>query len=152
MSEEIRGIALTEEISNSQKLFVRYLVAVLIDLTVLNLLGRHGHHREAVALGVVEVGQFVGNGVDFTECELLALPVGDPGAHVHVDPHRSRDRRRIPPQAPVAHEQARAALGQPVEHQVRGHVEPRNHTVVDGSLGGETLDRADSGRGTGVGI
>ena len=37
MSEEIRGIALTEEISNSQKLFVRYLVAVLIDLTVLNL-------------------------------------------------------------------------------------------------------------------
>ena len=37
MSEEIPGIALTEEISNSQRLFVRYLVAVLIDLTVLNL-------------------------------------------------------------------------------------------------------------------
>jgi hypothetical protein len=37
MSEEVQGIALTEEISNSQKLFVRYLVAVLIDLTVLNL-------------------------------------------------------------------------------------------------------------------
>lgn len=37
MSEEIPGIALTDEISNSQKLFVRYLVAVLIDLTVLNL-------------------------------------------------------------------------------------------------------------------
>lgn len=37
MSEEIRGIALTEEMNNSQKLFVRYLVAVLIDLTVLNL-------------------------------------------------------------------------------------------------------------------
>ena len=37
MSEEIPGIALTEEIKNSQRLFVRYLVAVLIDLTVLNL-------------------------------------------------------------------------------------------------------------------
>ena len=37
MAEEVPGIALTEEISNSQKLFVRYLVAVLIDLTVLNL-------------------------------------------------------------------------------------------------------------------
>jgi len=37
MTEEVRGIALTEEINNSQKLFVRYLVAVLIDLTVLNL-------------------------------------------------------------------------------------------------------------------
>ena len=37
MSEEIPGIALTEEINNGQRLFVRYLVAVLIDLTVLNL-------------------------------------------------------------------------------------------------------------------
>lgn len=37
MSEEIPGIALTEEISSGQRLFVRYLVAVLIDLTVLNL-------------------------------------------------------------------------------------------------------------------
>jgi len=37
MSEEIPGIALTEEMNNSQKLFVRYLLAVLIDLTVLNL-------------------------------------------------------------------------------------------------------------------
>jgi len=37
MAEEIPGIALTDEINNSQKLFVRYLVAVLIDLTVLNL-------------------------------------------------------------------------------------------------------------------
>ena len=37
MTEEIPGIALTEEIKNSQRLFVRYLVAVLIDLTVLNL-------------------------------------------------------------------------------------------------------------------
>ena len=37
MSEEIPGIALTEELSNRQRLFVRYLVGVLIDLTVLNL-------------------------------------------------------------------------------------------------------------------
>lgn len=37
MSEAIQGIALTEEIKNSQRLFVRYLVAILIDLTVLNL-------------------------------------------------------------------------------------------------------------------
>jgi hypothetical protein len=37
MTEEIRGIALTEPPSNSQRLFVRYLMAILIDLTVLNL-------------------------------------------------------------------------------------------------------------------
>jgi hypothetical protein len=37
MTEEIPGIALTEEFNNSQRLFVRYLVAILIDLTVLNL-------------------------------------------------------------------------------------------------------------------
>ena len=37
MSEETPGIALTDEIKNSQRLFVRYLVAILIDLTVLNL-------------------------------------------------------------------------------------------------------------------
>jgi hypothetical protein len=37
MTEEVPGIALTEGMNNSQKLFVRYLVAVLIDLTVLNL-------------------------------------------------------------------------------------------------------------------
>ena len=37
MSEEVKGIALTEQINNPQRLFVRYLVAVLIDLTVLNL-------------------------------------------------------------------------------------------------------------------
>jgi len=37
MTEEIPGIALTEAMNNSQRLFVRYLVAVLIDLTVLNL-------------------------------------------------------------------------------------------------------------------
>jgi hypothetical protein len=37
MSEEIPGIALIGEVSNRQRLFVRYLVAVLVDLTVLNL-------------------------------------------------------------------------------------------------------------------
>ena len=37
MSEEIPGIALTEEVSSGQRLFVRYLLAVLIDLTILNL-------------------------------------------------------------------------------------------------------------------
>jgi hypothetical protein len=37
MSEEIPGIALTGEFNSKQKMFVRYLVAVLIDLTVLNL-------------------------------------------------------------------------------------------------------------------
>lgn len=37
MTEEIPGVALTETISNRQKLFIRYLTAVLIDLTVLNL-------------------------------------------------------------------------------------------------------------------
>ena len=37
MNEEVPGIALTGDISNRQKLFIRYLVAVLIDLTVLNL-------------------------------------------------------------------------------------------------------------------
>ncbi len=37
MSEEIPGIALTETMTNRQKVFVRYLTAILIDLTVLNL-------------------------------------------------------------------------------------------------------------------
>lgn len=37
MTEEIRGVALTDVPTNSQRLFVRYLIAVLIDLTVLNL-------------------------------------------------------------------------------------------------------------------
>jgi hypothetical protein len=37
MTEEIPGIALTETISNRQRLFIRYLTAILIDLTVLNL-------------------------------------------------------------------------------------------------------------------
>lgn len=50
MTEEIPGIALTEEMNNSQKLFVRYLVAVLIDLTVLNLFDEFW--------GLVTVGPF----------------------------------------------------------------------------------------------
>jgi hypothetical protein len=37
MAEQIPGVALTETISNRQKLFLRYLTAILIDLTVLNL-------------------------------------------------------------------------------------------------------------------
>ena len=37
MSEEIPGVALTETISNRQRLYTRYLTATLIDLTVLNL-------------------------------------------------------------------------------------------------------------------
>ena len=41
MSEEIKGVALTEVPSNSQRLFVRYLMATLIDLTVLNLFNEY---------------------------------------------------------------------------------------------------------------
>jgi len=37
MTEEIRGVALTEVPSSAQRLYVRYLVAILIDLTVLNI-------------------------------------------------------------------------------------------------------------------
>jgi len=37
VTEEIPGVALTETIKNRQRLYVRYLVAILIDLTVLNL-------------------------------------------------------------------------------------------------------------------
>ena len=37
MTEEIRGVALTNVPSNSQRLFVRYVMATLIDLVVLNL-------------------------------------------------------------------------------------------------------------------
>jgi len=37
MTEEIRGVALTDVPTNSQRLFIRYLMAILIDLTVLNL-------------------------------------------------------------------------------------------------------------------
>ena len=44
MTEEIRGIALTDAPSNRQRLFVRYVLAVLIDLTVLNLADEHWQH------------------------------------------------------------------------------------------------------------
>lgn len=37
MTEEMRGVALTDVPSNPQRLFVRYILAILIDLTVLNL-------------------------------------------------------------------------------------------------------------------
>jgi len=41
MTREVSGIALTEMPTNNQRLFVRYLVATLIDLTVLNLFDEH---------------------------------------------------------------------------------------------------------------
>ena len=44
MTEEIRGVALTEIPTNSQRLFVRYLMAILIDLTVLNLFDEYWQH------------------------------------------------------------------------------------------------------------
>lgn len=44
MSEEIRGVALTEVPTNTQRLFVRYLLAVLIDLTILNLFDEFWRH------------------------------------------------------------------------------------------------------------
>jgi hypothetical protein len=37
MTEEIPGVALTEAPTNSQSVFVRYLLGTLIDLTILNL-------------------------------------------------------------------------------------------------------------------
>ena len=44
MTEEIRGVALTEVPTNSQRLFVRYLMAILIDLTILNLFEEYWQH------------------------------------------------------------------------------------------------------------
>jgi hypothetical protein len=44
MTEEIRGVALTEVPTTSQRLFVRYLMATLIDLTVLNLFDEYWQH------------------------------------------------------------------------------------------------------------
>ena len=44
MTEEISGVALTEIPTNSQRLFVRYLMATLIDLTVLNLFVEYWEH------------------------------------------------------------------------------------------------------------
>ena len=41
MTEEIHGVALTEVPHTRQRLFVRYLMATLIDLTVLNLFDEH---------------------------------------------------------------------------------------------------------------
>jgi hypothetical protein len=41
MSQEIPGIALTDAPTTGQRLFVRYLMATLIDLTVLNLFDEH---------------------------------------------------------------------------------------------------------------
>ncbi len=37
MTQEIPGVALTDNLSTSQRLYSRYLLAVLIDMTVLNL-------------------------------------------------------------------------------------------------------------------
>lgn len=44
MTEEIRGVALTDVPTNSQRVFVRYLMAILIDLTVINLFDEHWEH------------------------------------------------------------------------------------------------------------
>jgi hypothetical protein len=44
MTEEVRGVALTDVPTTSQKLFVRYLMAILIDLTVLNLFDEYWRH------------------------------------------------------------------------------------------------------------
>ena len=41
MTEEIPGIALTDAPSTKQRLYLRYLTATLIDLTVLNLFSEH---------------------------------------------------------------------------------------------------------------
>ena len=41
MTEEVQGVALTEVPHTRQRLFVRYLMATLIDLTVLNLFDEH---------------------------------------------------------------------------------------------------------------
>ena len=44
MTEEIRGVALTDVPTNSQRLFARYLMAILIDLTVINLFDEYWQH------------------------------------------------------------------------------------------------------------
>jgi hypothetical protein len=41
MNQEVPGIALTDVPTTGQRLFVRYLMATLIDLTVLNLFDEH---------------------------------------------------------------------------------------------------------------
>ena len=52
MSEEIQGVALTEVPTNAQRLFVRYLMATLIDLTLLNLFDEYW---SAVTIGSFSV-------------------------------------------------------------------------------------------------
>lgn len=44
MTEEVRGVALTDVPTTSQRLFNRYLTATLIDLVVLNLFVEHWAH------------------------------------------------------------------------------------------------------------
>jgi len=44
MTDQIHGVALTELPTTSQRLFVRYLMATLIDLTVLNLFDEYWQH------------------------------------------------------------------------------------------------------------
>ena len=44
MTEEIKGVALTDVPTSSQRMFVRYLMAILIDLTVLNLFDEYWEH------------------------------------------------------------------------------------------------------------
>jgi len=44
MTREVPGIALADLPSNNQRLFVRYLMATLIDLTVLNLFDEYWQH------------------------------------------------------------------------------------------------------------
>jgi hypothetical protein len=44
MTEQVRGVALTDVPTNSQRLFVRYLMATLIDLTVINLFDEYWQH------------------------------------------------------------------------------------------------------------
>jgi len=56
MSEEIQGVALTEVPTNAQRLFVRYLMAVLIDLTLLNLFDEYW---SAVTIGSFSVSILV---------------------------------------------------------------------------------------------
>jgi len=44
MTEQVRGVALTEVPTTSQRMFVRYLMATFIDLTVLNLFEEYWDH------------------------------------------------------------------------------------------------------------
>ena len=55
MTEEIRGVALTDVPTNSQRVFVRYLMAILIDLTVINLFDDSWEH---VSIGSFTISIF----------------------------------------------------------------------------------------------